>query len=93
MAIAFLLVGLALAALIASLIAANSAGVVRVAAQTFAVVLASLTGALAGFLIPLTPLSGGLRGSALTAGILGTLGTIGGMSLGENLISRLESRR
>ena len=64
----------------------------RVAAHTLAVILASLTGALIGFFIPLIPLAEGVRGSALAAGILGTLGTIGGMSAAENLIARLEKK-
>ena len=91
-AIAVSLIGLALAALAAALIAVKSDGFVRVAAQTLAVILASLTGALIGFFIPLIPLAEGVRGSALAAGILGTLGTIGGMSAAENLIARLEKK-
>lgn len=92
-AIVFPLIALALAALVASLIAANSGGGVRVAAQTLAVVFTALAGALLGFSIPLIPLADGVRGSALAAGILATLGTIGGMSLAENLMARLENRR
>jgi hypothetical protein len=92
-AIAFSLIGLALAALVFSLIAAKSDGIVRVAAQTLAVIFASLTGALAGFSIPLIPFADGMRNSALAAGILGTLGTIGGMALAENLMARLDQRR
>jgi hypothetical protein len=60
---------------------------VRIFAQMAAVILASLTGALAGFLIPL-PLAP--NGGALPAGVLATLGTIGGMSLAETLMARLD---
>ena len=91
--IAFSLIGLALAVLVFLLIAAKSGGIVRVAAQTFAVIFASLTGALAGFSIPLIPFADGVHDSALAAGILGTLGTIGGMALAENLMAWLEQRR
>ena len=90
--IAVSLIGLALAAFAAALIAVKSDGFVRFAAQTLAVILASLTGALIGFFIPLIPLAEGVRGSALAAGILGTLGTIGGMSAAENLIAWLEKK-
>lgn len=91
--IAASLIGLALAALAAALIAAKSGGLVRIAAQTLAVILASLTGALVGFFIPLIPLADGVRGSALAAGIFGTLGTIGGMSAAEALTARFEKPR
>ena len=86
-AIAVSLIGLALAALIAALIAARSGVFVRTVAQALAVVLAALTGALAGFFIPLLPLGDGVHGDALAAGILATLGTIGGMSVAEFCIS------
>jgi hypothetical protein len=92
-AIAFSVIGLALAALVFSLIAAKSDGIVRVTAQTLAIIFASLTGALAGFSIPLIPFADGVRDSALAAGILGTLGTIGGMALAEKLMARLDQRR
>ena len=92
-AIAASLIGLALAALLAARVAAKRGGFVGVAAQTLAVVLASVTGALVGFFIPLIPLADGVRGSAFAAGILGTLGTIGGMSAAENLMARLEKPR
>lgn len=92
-AIAALLIGLALAALLPGLVALKSGGFVQVAAQTLAVVLASLAGALAGFVIPLIPLGDGVHDSALAAGILATLGAIGGMSLAENLMARLDKRR
>jgi CBS domain containing-hemolysin-like protein len=91
--IAVSLIGLALAALAATLIAAKSGGFVSVVAQALAVILASLTGALIGFFIPLIPLADGIRGSALAAGILRTLGTIGGMTAAENLMARLEKKR
>ncbi len=92
-AIAASLLGLALAAFLAGLLAAKSRGFVRVAAQTLAVILASLTGALAGFFIPLIPLPDGVRGSAFVAGVLGTLGTIAAMSVAENLTARLDKPR
>jgi fatty acid desaturase len=91
-AIAVSLIGLALAALAAALIAAKSGGFVRVVAQTLAVILASVTGALIGFFTPLIPLADGVRGTALAAGILGTLGTIGGMSAAEALMGRLDRK-
>jgi hypothetical protein len=92
-AIAASLIGLALAALFAALVAARSGGFLHGVAQTIAIILASLTGALIGFFIPLIPLAIGVRGSALAAGILGTLGTIGGMSVAETLIVALEKRQ
>jgi CBS domain containing-hemolysin-like protein len=92
-AIAVSLIGLALAALAAMLIAAKSGGFVSVVGRALAVILASLTGALIGFFIPLIPLADGICGSALAAGILGTLGTIGGMTAAENLMARLEKKR
>lgn len=90
---AFSLVGFALAALVASLVAAKSSGLIQAAAKTLAIIFASLAGALVGFCIPLIPVADGISGSALTAGILGTIGTIGGMTLAENLLDRLEQRR
>ena len=59
----------------------------RIVAQTAAVVLASLTGALMSFLIPLAPF---VPGVALLAGVLATLGTLCGMSLAEAAIARLD---
>ena len=59
----------------------------RIFAQMAAVILASLTGTLAGFLIPLLFAP---DGGAFPAGVLATLGTIGGMSLAETLMARLD---
>ena len=89
-AIAASLIGLALAALFAALAAARGGGFVHGVAQAIAIILAALTGALVGFFIPLIPLGDGVRDSALAAGILGTIGTIGGMSVAEKLIVALE---
>ncbi len=91
--IAASLIGLAVAAFVAAAIAVKSGGFIRAAAQTLAIVLASLTGAVAGFLIPLIPFAGGVRGDALAAGILGTLGMIGGMSAAEYYLAWLEKPR
>ncbi len=91
--IAASLVGLALAALLAALVAAKSCGIVRVAAQTVAVVLASLTGGLVGFLVPMIAYNDSVHGIALVAGILGTLGTIGGMSVAEYFMGWIEKPR
>jgi hypothetical protein len=91
--IAASLIGLAVAALVTSVIAVRSGGFVRGVAQTVAVVLASLTGALIGFVIPLIPFVDGIRGDALAAGILGTLGTIGGMSVADYCLARSEKPR
>jgi hypothetical protein len=52
----------------------------------------SLTGVLLGFFVPLLPLPGGVHGSALSAGVLGTLGAIGGMSVAEYSLSRIGAR-
>jgi hypothetical protein len=51
----------------------------------------SLAGALAGFLVPMIPLPV-VGGSALLAGILGTLGTIGGMSVAEYSLNWIGAR-
>jgi branched-subunit amino acid ABC-type transport system permease component len=52
----------------------------------------SLTGALLGFFVPLIPfIDDGIRGSAFWAGILGTLGAIGGMSLAEYCLGWIEN--
>jgi len=61
-------------------------------AQATTVILASLAGALAGFLIPLAPLPDAAVGPALLAGVLGTLGAIGGMASSEWLLGRLDRR-
>jgi hypothetical protein len=84
---------LALVAYAAALVAGASGGLVRILAQAAAVILASFAGALAGFLIPLAPLAEKFIGTAPWAGILGTLGMIGGMSLAETLMARLDKRR
>jgi hypothetical protein len=65
----------------------------RIAAQALSVILASVTGALLGFFIPLVPLADFVRGSAVSAGILGTLGTIGGMSAAEYCMAWFEKPR
>jgi len=91
-AIAASLIALALAGLIAALAAAKTGGIARVFARTLTVVLMSLTGALLGFFVPLIPLPGGVHGSALSAGVLGTLGAIGGMSVAEYSLSRIGPR-
>ena len=91
-AIAASLIALALAGLIAALAAAKTGGIARVFARTLTVVLMSLTGALLGFFVPLIPLPGGVHGSALSAGVLGTLGAIGGMSVAEYSLSRIGAR-
>ena len=83
---------LAVAAYAAALLAGAGGGLVRILAQAAALILASLAGALAGFLLPLAPFVDRFIGSAPWAGILGTLGTIGGMSLAETLIARLDKR-
>ena len=83
---------LAVAAYAAALLAGGSGGLIRSLAQAAALILASLAGALAGFLLPLAPFVDRFIGSAPWAGILGTLGTIGGMSLAETLIARLDKR-
>ena len=49
--------------------------------------------ALAGFLIPLAPFVDRFTGTALWAGALGMLGTIGGMSAAEAFMARLDRRR
>ena len=87
------LIGLAVAALVTSVIAVRSGGFVGAVAQTLAVVLATLTGALIGFLIPLIPLADGIHGDALAAGILGTLGTIGAMSIADYCLAWFEKPR
>jgi hypothetical protein len=51
-----------------------------------------VAGALAGFLIPLAPLVREWIGESFWAGILGTLGTLAGMSLIETLMARLDKR-
>ena len=81
---------LAFVAWLATLLAARTGGAIRLAAQTIAVILASLAGALAGFLIPLAPLPDLAIAPALLAGILGTLGTIAGMALAEWLLAKLD---
>jgi hypothetical protein len=91
-AIVAALVVLALVAFLSALIAGRARGVVRLLAQTVAVILASLTGALVGFLIPLAPFADRVIGTALWAGILGTLGTIAGMSAAESLMTALDKR-
>jgi hypothetical protein len=90
--IAASLVALALAAYASARFAGGSGGLVRVVAQALAVILFSLTGALIGFFIPLIPVAA-LHSSAFAAGILGTLGTIGGMSLAEKIMIRLDKAR
>jgi uncharacterized membrane protein YjfL (UPF0719 family) len=65
---------------------------VRILAQAVAVVVGSLTGALAGFVIPLAPVARDAIGDAFWAGLLGTLGTLAGMSLVEMLMARLDRR-
>jgi hypothetical protein len=77
---------------LAALLASKSSAFVRILAQMAAVVLASVTGALVGFLIPLAPFAHEAIGDAFWAGLLGTLGTIGGMSLAETLMARLDRR-
>ncbi len=84
---------LAFVALAAARLAGATGGLVRILAQAAALILASVAGALAGFLIPLAPFVDRFIGTAPWAGILGTLGTIGGMSLAETLMARLDSRR
>ncbi|HME84267.1 MAG TPA: hypothetical protein VKG91_06880 [Roseiarcus sp.] len=86
------LAALALVACAAALLASKTRGLVRVLAQVVAVVAASLTGALAGFVIPLTPVARGAIGDAFWAGLLATLGTLVGMSLVEMLMARLDRR-
>ena len=76
----------------AALLAGAGGGLVRILAQAAVLILASLAGALAGFLLSLAPFVDRFIGSAPWAGILGTLGTIGGMSLAETLIARLDKR-
>ena len=76
----------------AALLASKTRGFVRIVAQMIVVVLASVTGALVGFLIPLAPLAREAIGEAFWAGILATLGTIGGMWLAETLMNRLDKR-
>jgi len=71
---------------------AKEAAAILVAASLISLALAALAAALIGFFIPLIPLADGVRGSALAAGILGTLGTIGGMTAAENLTARLEKK-
>ena len=83
---------LALVAYLAMLLASRSGGLVRIVAHMVAIVLASVTGALAGFLVPLAPLAREVTGEAFWAGLLGTLGTIGGMWLAETLMARLDRR-
>ena len=83
---------LAVAAYAAALLAGAGSGLVRILAQAAALILASFAGALAGFLLPLAPFVDRFIGTAPWAGILGTLGTIGGMSLAETLIARLDKR-
>jgi phage-related protein len=83
---------LALVAILAAIVASRSGGLVRLLAQIVAVILASVAGALAGFLIPLAPLVRQWIGEAFWAGILGTLGTLAGMSLIETLMARLDKR-
>ena len=83
---------LALLAVLAALIAGRSAGLVRLLAQAVAVVLGSLTGALVGFVIPLAPVVDRWIGAAFWAGVLGTIGTIAGMSLVEWLMERLDRK-
>ena len=80
---------LAFVAWLAALIAGRAGGVIRLAAQTIAVILASLAGALAGFLIALAPLPDRAISPALLAGILGSLGTIAGMAVAEWLLAKL----
>jgi hypothetical protein len=79
-------------AVLAALLAGRSGGLVRLLAQAVAVILGALTGALAGFVLPLAPVADRMIGTALWAGALGTLGTIGGMSLAEWLMARLDSK-
>lgn len=83
---------LALLAVLAALIAGRSAGLVRLLAQAVAVILGSLTGALVGFVIPLAPVVDRWIGAAFWAGVLGTIGTIAGMSLVEWLMERLDRK-
>ena len=68
-------------------LASRTSGLVRIVAQMAAVVLASLSGALMGFLIPLAPF---VPGGALLAGVLATLGTLCGMALAEAAMARLD---
>lgn len=84
---------LALAAVAAAAIASAGGGLVRILAQAAAVILAALAGALAGFLVPLAPFIDRFIGTALWAGALGTAGTIGGMSVAETLMARLDRKR
>lgn len=83
---------LALVAYLSARLASSSVGVVRLVAQTVTVILASLAGALAGFLIPMAPLARQAIGEAFWAGIFATLGTLGGMSFAETLMARLDRR-
>ena len=64
----------------------------RLVAETVAVILASLAGALAGFLIPLAPVVRQAIGGAFWAGLLATPGTLCGMSLAKALMARLDRR-
>jgi len=66
---------------------------IRILAQAATVILATLAGALIGFLIPLAPVADRFIGTAFWAGILATLGAIGGMSLAESVMARLDSAR
>jgi hypothetical protein len=84
--------GLAFVAWLAALIAGRVGGLIRLVAQALAVVLFSVAGALAGFLIPLAPLPDTGINPALIAGALGTLGTVAGMAVAEWLLARLDRR-
>ncbi len=84
---------LAFVAFAAALLAGASGGLVQILAQAAALMLASFAGALAGFLIPLAPFADRFIGTAPWAGTFGTLGTIGGMSLAETLMARIDRRR
>jgi uncharacterized membrane protein YjfL (UPF0719 family) len=81
-----------LVACAAALLASRSGGFVRILAQVVAAVIGSLTGALAGFVIPLAPVARDAIGDAFWAGLLATLGTLVGMSLVEMLMARLDRR-
>ena len=83
--------GLAFVAWLAALLAGRAGGLIRLVAQAAAVVLFSVAGALAGFLIPLALPETGVP-PALIAGVLGTLGTIAGMAVAEWLLARCDRR-
>jgi hypothetical protein len=71
--------------------AAKSSGGVNVLARAAFLILTSLACIAIGFLLPLAPGVSALIGSAFWAGLLATVGALAGMSLSDELLTRLET--